>query len=128
MAATAPDYGAILYAEVLRLARGNIVLPAARLDDLGRCCGRKPLTYRRTRALFCCRCNREFDDATLTQRANFSWRAVPGGFVPSSTLAGAAAATMKYRELESSGMSRDDAKHEVQKAIDRITSVMEAVH
>lgn len=30
------------------------------LDENGRCCGRKPLVYKRPHRLFCCRCNRQF--------------------------------------------------------------------
>lgn len=43
------------------------------LDAKGRCCGRKPLVYKRPRAfLFCQRCNREFTpDGKQVQ--NFAW-------------------------------------------------------
>lgn len=36
-------------------------VPAKTLDELGRCCGRKPLVYKRPKHyLFCCRCNAQF--------------------------------------------------------------------
>lgn len=51
-----------------------------RLDDKGRCCGRKPLQYKRPKPghLFCDRCYAEFT-ADGQQRANWAWLAVPGG-------------------------------------------------
>lgn len=53
------------------------------LDQRGRCCGRKPLTYRRPAPgyLFCDRCDASF---TLDgkQQPNWAWLAVPGGFWP----------------------------------------------
>lgn len=47
---------------------------ATRLDDKGRCCGRKPLKYKRPRVhYFCTRCNREFNEDG-EQVPNFAYK------------------------------------------------------
>lgn len=44
------------------------------LDEKGRCCGRKPLVYKRYPAhLFCDRCCRAYDPATGKQMENWAW-------------------------------------------------------
>lgn len=45
------------------------------LDSKGRCCGRKPIEYKRYRGphLFCTRCDREYDPVTKIQRANWAY-------------------------------------------------------
>lgn len=48
-----------------------------RLDEAGRCCGRKPLVYRRDRHLFCDRCCRAFDYDGF-QISNWAWKRVEG--------------------------------------------------
>ena len=56
------------------------------LDDKGRCCGRKPLIYKRDKRwsrtrdfhYFCCRCAREFN-ADGKQRQSFSWKLLADG-------------------------------------------------
>lgn len=59
---------------------GGVVV---RLDSKGRCCGKKPVVYKRKGTLFCCRCDAEFDIATLEQRASWAWRECEdGGFQP----------------------------------------------
>lgn len=53
-----------------------------KLDDKGRCCGRKPLHYkggswrspRGAPMFFCCECNREFGPDGQ-QRSNWAWPA-----------------------------------------------------
>ena len=50
-----------------------VPFPARRLDGKGRCCGRKPLTYKSERKLFCTRCNADFNEDG-TQRSNWMWR------------------------------------------------------
>lgn len=54
-----------------------------KLDERGRCCGRKPLVYKRDAKLFCPRCDRAFDLSTGEQVANWAYMADPGdrGFV-----------------------------------------------
>lgn len=52
-----------------------------RLDDKGRCCGRKPIVYKRPPSLFCHRCDRSFDPATGTQKENWAFRWTDAGFV-----------------------------------------------
>ncbi len=52
-----------------------------KLDDKGRCCGRKPLTYKRTRVYFCARCDREYSMETGEQVENWSWQKINGEFV-----------------------------------------------
>lgn len=57
------------------------------LDDKGRCCGRKPLVYKRpNHYLFCCRCDREFSPDGK-QRENWAWRKsiIEGEFVRRGT-------------------------------------------
>ena len=43
------------------------------LDEKGRCCGLKPLVYKRDRRRFCHRCDREFDIDTGEQVSNWAW-------------------------------------------------------
>lgn len=45
------------------------------LDDKGRCCGRKPIEYKRYAGhhFFCTRCDREYDPITLKQRPNWAY-------------------------------------------------------
>lgn len=44
-----------------------------RLDWKGRCCGRKPIVYKRDPHLFCHRCGRSYDPQTGTQIENWAW-------------------------------------------------------
>ena len=47
-----------------------------KLDGKGRCCGRKPLVYKKPPAhKFCTRCDRAYDLITGEQVANWAWRA-----------------------------------------------------
>lgn len=59
---------------------------ATHLPDDGRCCGRKPLLYKRDAIpapqLFCPRCDRAYDPASGEQLANWAWHRVEGEFVP----------------------------------------------
>lgn len=43
-----------------------------KLDDKGRCCGRKPIAYKRPAHLFCTRCDRSFD-LNGEQKNNWAW-------------------------------------------------------
>ena len=53
------------------------------LDERGRCCGRKPLTYKRTRHYFCPRCCSAFALDTGQQIENWAWkRQADGRFAP----------------------------------------------
>lgn len=57
-------------------------VPAKELDANGRCCGRKPLVYKRLHGhhhLFCDRCNAAYDPSGH-QIENWGWKSVPGGF------------------------------------------------
>jgi len=46
----------------------------ARIDASGRCCGRKPLVYKKpVHRLFCDRCCAEIDPSTGTQVENWAW-------------------------------------------------------
>jgi hypothetical protein len=49
-----------------------------KLDNKGRCCGRKPIVYKRNPHLFCCRCDRAFD-LDGNQIENWAWQRVPSG-------------------------------------------------
>lgn len=50
-----------------------------KLDDKGRCCGRKPLEYKRDGHKFCPRCDRAYDIATGEQITNWAWLKKPDG-------------------------------------------------
>lgn len=55
-----------------------------RLDEKGRCCGRKPLKYKgfnAARGYFCFRCDRNFDLDTGEQIENYAWRKIDGEWV-----------------------------------------------
>ncbi len=71
-----------------------VFLPRS-LDEMGRCCGRKPIFYKTTRGLqaskdphhFCCTCGADFTPDGK-QRANWAWASAEGGFVPTHTEGG----------------------------------------
>lgn len=53
-----------------------------KLDDKGRCCGRKPIRYRGANAHhFCDRCERAFSVLTSEQIENLAWKFADGAFV-----------------------------------------------
>lgn len=54
-----------------------------RLDDKGRCCGRKPIVYKRDGQKFCPRCDRAYDLEDGYQITNWAWRRSPhdGSFI-----------------------------------------------
>ncbi len=52
------------------------------LDAKGRCCGKKPLTYKRKGHRFCSRCNAQFGIGDRQQQENWAWRSANGGFEP----------------------------------------------
>jgi len=62
--------------------------PMRKLDEAGRCCGRKPLVYKREPHYFCDRCDRAFSLRDGVQIANWAWRAVDGGFTSAKTVRG----------------------------------------
>ena len=49
------------------------------LDDKGRCCGRKPIRYKRDNYWFCPRCNRTYWP-TGRQRENWAFKLDPSGY------------------------------------------------
>lgn len=52
------------------------------LDEQGRCCGRKPMVYKRpSHRLYCPRCYAEFNPATGRQQENWAWVSDGGAFV-----------------------------------------------
>ena len=51
-----------------------------KIDRQGRCCGRKPIPYKRPPRLFCPRCDAAFDPATGEQIANWAYRKTDDGF------------------------------------------------
>ena len=58
--------------------------PAQSLDERGRCCGRKPIPYKRPLRYFCPRCDRRYGPDGL-QQSNWAWTAQFGDaahFVP----------------------------------------------
>jgi len=55
-------------------------IAAKQLDDKGRCCGRKPIEYKRPRhKLFCDRCDATYDPATGKQGESWAYRANEDG-------------------------------------------------
>lgn len=85
---TSPDLFADETREVVtvkldsKATRITTTSPAQRLDDKGRCCGIKPLNYKRAPEAyrFCHRCDRAYD-ANGEQMPNWAWRMVePGVF------------------------------------------------
>ena len=50
-----------------------------KLDKKGRCCGKKPLIYKRNRILFCDRCDRSYGIETKEQVSNWAY---PDGVHP----------------------------------------------
>lgn len=51
------------------------IVESRRLDNKGRCCGRKPMVYKRPHpSLFCDRCHAAYDPATGEQIANWAYR------------------------------------------------------
>jgi hypothetical protein len=58
---------------------GPVDMQVGRLDDNGRCCGKKPLHYKGgwqsngKSMKFCDRCAREYDPITGEQRENWAW-------------------------------------------------------
>ena len=64
--------------------RGDLSAPMV-LDEKGRCCGRKPLDYKRDNHKFCDRCDRAYDRYSGTQKDNWAWkRRADGQFVYSA--------------------------------------------
>ncbi len=63
-----------------------MILPAKKIDEKGRCCGKKPLEYTGKRysqeQKFCSRCCRSFDRQSGEQIENWSYLKVDGGFIP----------------------------------------------
>jgi len=51
------------------------------LDKRGRCCGRKPIVYKRDPHLFCCRCNASFNPDTGKQIENWAYKLQNGTLV-----------------------------------------------
>lgn len=63
----------------------------ARLDDRGRCCGRKPIDYkgrwhREGPHRFCCRCCRSYNRDTGIQIDNWAWKLTPAAPPPVDVL------------------------------------------
>lgn len=61
-----------------RFFRGDLSAPMV-LDDKGRCCGRKPLTYKRDGHRFCHRCDRAYHLYQNFQVNNWAWKRQPDG-------------------------------------------------
>lgn len=62
-----------------RRPRTDLPAYSGRLDAKGRCCGRKPLSYKREPAhLYCPRCDRAFDPTTGKQVENWAFSKCKG--------------------------------------------------
>lgn len=59
----------------------SITIPPRRVDELGRCCGRKPMRYMRDRHLFCPRCDAAYD-FDGNQITNWAYKKTDSGFLP----------------------------------------------
>lgn len=57
-----------------------MTLPPVKLDSKGRCCGRKPIMYKREPHKFCPRCDRSFHAETGDQIENWAWKREGAGF------------------------------------------------
>lgn len=65
--------------------RQPATMRVAVLDDKGRCCGRKPLVYKRPHHhFFCTKCNAEIDPQDGMQRENWAWIRDGEAFVATS--------------------------------------------
>lgn len=74
----------------------------ATLDDLGRCCGRKPLLYKRPTPHLCClKCSAEIDPSTGRQVANWAWEPDGDSFV--ATYPTSDYALLRAKEQETRG-------------------------
>jgi hypothetical protein len=58
--------------------RGDLSVPQ-NLDDKGRCCGRKPIVYKRECRRFCDRCDRSYHFYQGFQVDNWAWKRRPDG-------------------------------------------------
>lgn len=64
-----------------KVAYGETLVDARKLQASGRCCGRKPIVYKRDPHLFCDRCDRAYHSETGDQIANWAYLAAgPGKF------------------------------------------------
>ena len=59
--------------ETQKFYRGDLSAPML-LDDKGRCCGRKPLIYKRDAHRYCVRCDRAYSLHTDRQVDNWAWK------------------------------------------------------
>ena len=116
------------HADVMHLVRNCGVSPAKNLDDAGRCCGRKPIDYKRANILFCARCYREYVLDTGSQQPNWAWRSVSGGFIPSDTLVGSHVTTSVYNALKAQGVDSKAAKEQAQRESDKAKADMRQKH
>lgn len=85
--------------------RGDISAPQT-LDDKGRCCGRKPLMYKRENHRFCDRCSRAYHRYQDFQIDNWAWKRCADGqfeYVTGPTRIGAAL-TAKVERLSEANL------------------------
>jgi hypothetical protein len=64
-----------------------MTVDAKRLDDKKRCCGRKPIVYKRPPHLFCHRCHASFNPDTGEQIPNWAYYALGDGRFEARTTA-----------------------------------------
>lgn len=55
---------------------GKVKYPVMELDKKGRCCGRKPIVYKRKGEYFCPRCDRAYDLITKRQIPNWAYKTI----------------------------------------------------
>lgn len=77
--------------------RPKIMAPRT-LDDKGRCCGRKPIVYKRPPHLFCPRCRASIDPSTGRQIPNWAWYEAGAGFAPTYPDSDYARAALEARD------------------------------
>ena len=69
------DCGLFYIAVALSRTRTAGAVVVMKLDEKGRCCGRKPIHYKRpTERKFCDRCDRAYDPKTGWQLTNWAWK------------------------------------------------------
>jgi hypothetical protein len=99
----------------------------ARLDEKGRCCGRKPIDYKgggwnspARPEKFCDRCDRSFDRATGEQVENWAWRKLPGGDFITTKSPRSPAARCQFCAYQGSGWINKDTCPRCKRSYDAI--------
>ena len=79
-----------------------------KLDEKGRCCGRKPLIYKCDSMHFCCRCDRAFNLESGEQVENWAWMKRDDRFVLRCGVCRKREGTKRERQGFSAGQQCDE--------------------